>query len=832
MKDPFADIVNGQNNSDPFADIVASHQQQSVPMSQATSLPPTWSPTVNGKKVNAVYDPSAQAYITSDFGSTQKVVRQRDGTLALADHKQAPSAVGLVQEQYNADLKRPKATDDMSFGQKYITGIGHGLTQIPRGFGQLTGIYSQKEIDDMKRQDADLMATGAGGLGSFTGQVAVGAALPLKVPMINNPIINRAVTGAAYGAVQPTASDESRLANTLVGSAAGVALPPMIGATGRAIKSGAEKVAPNLTRSISQGVSHGLNAIGNAKSSVVSSANARFPRTSAVLGTEVDPSAIISRLRPTQSPAPAIDAPNAPNPTNPDAVKIAKQGAEEIGFKWGDLSDDIQRRMAANADEAINLGSELTPVQLARKSILESQGFQPTRSQLTGNSEDFSIENSLRLHPEGEQLRNIDVQNNQNLERQILGMTPQGVSPLPTPQFGEAIRKGLGADKAVAENRTSNLYGTAFKKEGDILTNADDLARMLNSPKSFAVTKLDSPVRDFLKRIGKDDAFFPTANNVNARNKPKELTLDELATLRQIINSKWENVDNATQAQLNSIRGVLNKMEANPNDPAFLYNKARIGRIVQGKKWEQPLIDKIFAQEKDYPGVYRLDNKDLFDGIVKHTSKEEFAPLWARMNAQQRDLTRAQFAKEMRDEVFSNMQLNAGANRLEQGSPAKMMRFIENVGQDKIRMIYGKENTDKLMLLYRTWKELSSSPAGTKSFGSAPEIARLHRMTLNAIGDLGGKIPLVGKYINKGANMATKAAQDNAEAANRALNTNKAVDPLFDVRQRRLTALGELSSQRARDARATQNARISLPVRAGTSALREYMRNQDEQGGQ
>ena len=87
MNDPFADIVSGQNNSDPFADIVASHQQQSVPMSQATSLPPTWSPTVNGKKVNAVYDPSAQAYITSDFGSTQKVVRQRDGTLALADHK-------------------------------------------------------------------------------------------------------------------------------------------------------------------------------------------------------------------------------------------------------------------------------------------------------------------------------------------------------------------------------------------------------------------------------------------------------------------------------------------------------------------------------------------------------------------------------------------------------------------------------------------------------------------------------------------------------------------------------------------------------------------------
>lgn len=826
MKDPFADIVSGQNNSDPFADIVASHQQQSVPMSQATSLPPTWSPTVNGKKVNAVYDPSAQAYITSDFGTTQKVVRQRDGTLALADHKQAPSAVGLVQEQYNADLKRTKATDDMSGGQKFMAGVGHGMVQIPRGIGQLTGIYSQKEIDDMKRQDADLMATGAGGLGSFTGQVAVGAALPLKVPAINNPIINRAVTGAAYGAVQPTASGESRAANAAMGATAGVILPPMINATGRTIAATSNRIAPQTTQSLSQGVSRGINAINNAKSTAIS----RYP----VLGTEVDPSAIVSSLRPNQRPpVPPIDTPNAmPNPTNPQAIQAAKEGAEAMGFKWNELNTELQRRMAANADEALRLGSDLTPQQIARKTMLEAQGFIPTRADVTGQSEDFTLQNSLKLHPEGEQLRLTDIANNQNLESRILGLAPNNVQAMPTPQYGETIRKGLGAEKAVAENRTSSLYKSAAKNEGDILTNADELAAMLKHPASFAVTKVDSPVRQYLKLIGKDEVFFPTAKNVNAQNKPKELTMQELATLRQIVNSKWENADNATQAQLNSIRGVLNKMEANPNTPAPIYNKARISRIVQGKKWEQPLLDKIFAQDKGYQGVYRLDNKDLFKAVIKHTSPEEFTPLWARMNAHQKDLTRAQLAQEMRNEVFSNMQLNAGANRLEQGSPAKLIRYIDNVGYDKLKIIYGKQKADELALLQRTWKELSSSPQGTKSFGSAPEIARLHRMTLNLLSDIGGKIPLVGKYINKGANMATKAAQDNAEAANRALNTNKAVDPLFDVRQRRLTALGELSSQRARDARATQNARISLPVRAGTSALREYMKNQDEQGGQ
>lgn len=722
-----------------------------------------------------------------------------------------------VKQQYIIDVKKPRATDDMSGGQKFLAGVGQGMLQIPRGLGQLSGVYSQQQIDEMKRQDADLMATGAGGLGSFTGQTAVGLAMPMKVPMISNPIANRAVVGGLFGAVQPTATGESRAANTAMGVAAGVALPPMINATGRAIAGASNRIAPQATQALSQGVNRGINAIGNAKSAAIS----RYP----VLGAEVDPSAIVSRLRPSQQPPVApIDTPNAmPNPTNPDAIKIAQQGAAEMGFKWGELNTEIQRRMAANADDALRLGSDLTPHQLARKTMLESQGFIPTRADITGQSEDFSVQNSLMLHPEGEQLRLANVANNQNLERSILGLAPDNVQALPTPQYGEAIRKGLGVGKAVAENRTSNLYQAAAKNEGDILTNADQLAAILKQPASFAVTKVDSPVRQYLKLIGKDEAFFPSANNVNAQNKPKELTMQELATLRQIVNSKWENVDNATQKQLGSIRGVLDKMEANPNAPAPLYTKARIGRIVQGKKWEQPLIDKVFAQDKNYQGVYRLDNKDLFDGIIKHTSKEEFAPLWARMNAQQRDLTRAQLAQEMRNDVFSNMQLNAGVNRLEQGSPAKMIRYIDNVGYDKLSMIYGKDTADRVMLLQRTWKELSSSPQGTKSFGSAPENTKMARMIIDILGNQGRKIPVVGGLIGKGANAANKMAEQQAEAANRALNTNRAIDPQFDARARTLGALRDLSAQRAVDASAAQNRRLMPAAQGGVFTLQNYL---------
>ena len=102
------------------------------------------------------------------------------------------------------------------------------MVQIPRGIGQMLGVYSQQEIDRMKDQDADLMATPQGGLGSFGGQMAVGAALPVKMPFLKNPILNRATMGGLFGASQPTATGESRAANAAMGAAAGVALPPVI----------------------------------------------------------------------------------------------------------------------------------------------------------------------------------------------------------------------------------------------------------------------------------------------------------------------------------------------------------------------------------------------------------------------------------------------------------------------------------------------------------------------------------------------------------------------------------------------------------------------------
>ena len=144
-------------------------------------------------------------------------------------------------------------------------------------------------------------------------------------------------------------------------------------------------------------------------------------------------------------------------------------------------------------------------------------------------------------------------------------------------------------------------------------------------------------------------------------------------------------------------------------------------------------------------------------------------------------------------------------------------------------MIYGKDKADQLLLLQRTWKELSSSPQGTKSFGSAPENTKMARMIIDILGNQGRKIPVVGGLIGKGANAANKMAEQQAEAANRALNTNRAIDPQFDARARTLGALRDLSAQRAVDASAAQNRRLIPATQGGVFTLQNYLNSLQQQ---
>ena len=146
-------------------------------------------------------------------------------------------------------------TEGMSAWDKLFAGAGKAIVDTGRGIGQLVGAVSQEEIDDAKRRDAALMDTGMGLTGNIVGNVGmalapggafkgVAAALPWgraalgvagQALLAPKTVIGAAGLGAGQGFIQPVASDESRLGNTVLGVAGGAA-PQAAMALGRTAK--------------------------------------------------------------------------------------------------------------------------------------------------------------------------------------------------------------------------------------------------------------------------------------------------------------------------------------------------------------------------------------------------------------------------------------------------------------------------------------------------------------------------------------------------------------------------------------------------------------------
>lgn len=111
---------------------------------------------------------------------------------------------------------------------KAFVDLGRGAEQIGAQAGEKVGLVSpettqniQQGIDESRVRDAPLMKTTAGKVGNVVGGVAAYAPAAL-IPGVNT-FLGAAALGAGMGALQPTATGESKGANVALGAASGVA---------------------------------------------------------------------------------------------------------------------------------------------------------------------------------------------------------------------------------------------------------------------------------------------------------------------------------------------------------------------------------------------------------------------------------------------------------------------------------------------------------------------------------------------------------------------------------------------------------------------------------
>jgi len=134
------------------------------------------------------------------------------------------SALTLAKKE-----KAPDPTEGMSGTEKFLAGVGKGMTDVGRGLRQFLpdalGGLSRADIEESRKLDAPLMNTGAGMAGNIVGTAA--SLLPTAFIPGANTIAGASLIGAGTGLAQPSTSTRETLMNTGIG---GVAAPLAIGA--------------------------------------------------------------------------------------------------------------------------------------------------------------------------------------------------------------------------------------------------------------------------------------------------------------------------------------------------------------------------------------------------------------------------------------------------------------------------------------------------------------------------------------------------------------------------------------------------------------------------
>lgn len=133
-----------------------------------------------------------------------------------------------------ADRDSATVTADMTPGQRFLAGIGMGMSRVGRGMGQITGLVPQSTVDEAAPRDAALSNTGAGMAGEVVGNLALTAVPGMGVgglaakgagavlPALVATTVGAAATGGAISAATtPVPTGDTRIREAAIGAAGG-----------------------------------------------------------------------------------------------------------------------------------------------------------------------------------------------------------------------------------------------------------------------------------------------------------------------------------------------------------------------------------------------------------------------------------------------------------------------------------------------------------------------------------------------------------------------------------------------------------------------------------
>lgn len=703
-----------------------------VPMSQASSLPPMWSPRINGQKVNAVYDPQAKAYLTTDqAGNELMVVRHPDGGLMLSKYK---------RPQYDPTQDMGSMERAAAGAGKAIYDTGRGARQISKYVGNLIGLVDDKQLADeyanqeqIEKVDEPLMQTIGGNVGYAGGLVgtsivpgaavkglglaAKGAGAARVAPVLDKAgtsmIVPKSYKGAAaigatQGLVLPSTSDIDRGENAVIGAAGGV---------------------------VGQGVGNLISK------SVTKGQSANLARAEA------------EAIRQGQ---------RLPNILDQQTTQLLIDN----GIDPRKLSREVQRGLSNIVANEPNLTPEAL-VRIARAQSL-SVPVNLTHGAAMGDFKRQQAESMLELMPGGEALRAQKDATNaalaKNMEKVMRDQLPTATDPY---HVGKSVQQALKNSESASIAKVSQMYDKADASGQQYLVDpAPMVAGLMKNFDAIFAGNDAAPAKQMagtMQRMGLlkinpvTNEFEPTGNLMTAQ---------QAMELYKAANQSFVPGTVSSRHISDFKRGILQALDQTPAGGDF--RKATNAFKAHAQAYDNPrMIASLLATNADEEP--KIAAERVFDAVAMRGSIDDINLLKKTLLSSDKTVRdqglealrniRGMTAQYLLEKSFSGNAINATGDRIVSG--INLLNAVktlggglsaknEQLGWMKVQAIMGKKATDELKAITSTALDATRRVSGAdKTSGTAERI-------ISALGSM----PMnLSKPLEIGARMITTGAK-------------------------------------------------------------------------
>lgn len=732
-----------------------------VPMSAASSLPPTWSPTVQGQKIRTFYDPQAKGYLTRGAdGSELMVVRHPDG--------------GLMLTKYT----RPKIdpTEDMSTFDKVAAGAGKAIFDTGRGIkqvgilaGNTLNLVSDEEVDksfererEVAEQDQALMDTTAGKVGYGVG--LIGTAVTPGVVLKGAGLAAKGAGLAATGAALDTAGTAVLAPQTYKGAMA-------LGATQGAILPSESYEGKALNVGIGAGAGAAGQLVGNTISKGINKAQ---------LAKELQAEALA------QANNQAL-----PQILNPQLKLLLKQNGIDVGT----MSREAQRGLRNYIENTPNAASPEAMIRVARAQSLQHP-VTLTKGGASGNFADQQAESILNMSPvEGEAIRahnaTINKALTENLKSVSTNQRPTATDPY---HAGKAFQQALGKAEDASLTKVGQLYDKAELTGGNqpvdpqpmidgLMKHLDDL--VVDNDAKPALSMLNVLKRMGLATVDSSGNILPTG---------KTMTATEAMALYKSANQKYVQGSNSSRILGDLKRGILEALDNTGTSAGSDFKAATASFKAHAEKFDNPKLvsallrvtkgtdDPIVASENVLDKIVMKGSIDDIKNIKAtlassdKTVRKEALQAWRNMRAATADflLEKAYMGNSVnvaQERVISGSNILNAVKQIGGGGSAKN----EALGWMKIEAIMGKKTTQELKNIVQVTLDATRKVNGAATTsGTAERLAAIF-----------SHVPLA-----KPATILVKAGLSGVKTQANKMAEQEMIKAVPKLMQKKATALG------------------------------------------